>query len=107
MERYTNLPQREKTKRRQQGLANYVYVRYTDAFVVLGNGTKAQAEALREELHLFREHSLFFRRLLTLTGSGYVPGNVQRPGQRCHCIWRSGGPASGWRWSHTTTPLSA
>jgi RNA-directed DNA polymerase len=58
MERYTNLPQREKTKRRQQGLANYVYVRYTDAFVVLGNGTKAQAEALREELHLFLKSTL-------------------------------------------------
>jgi RNA-directed DNA polymerase len=27
MERYTSLPQREKTKRRKQGFAHYIYVR--------------------------------------------------------------------------------
>jgi RNA-directed DNA polymerase len=58
MERYTALPQAEKTKRRKQGLNNYVYNRYADDFVVLCNGTKAQAEALREELHDFLKSDL-------------------------------------------------
>jgi RNA-directed DNA polymerase len=30
MERYTKLPQREKTKRRKHGTANYIYIRYAD-----------------------------------------------------------------------------
>jgi RNA-directed DNA polymerase len=58
MERYTALPQKEKTKRRQQGLPNFVYVRYADDFVVLCNGTKAQAEVMREELYLFLKTTL-------------------------------------------------
>jgi group II intron reverse transcriptase/maturase len=53
MERYTALDQAAKSRRRQQGLANYVYVRYADDFVVLCNGTREQAEALRQELHQF------------------------------------------------------
>lgn len=58
MERYTALPQAEKTKPRKQGLNNYVYNRYADDFGVLCNGTKAQAEALREELHDFLNSDL-------------------------------------------------
>jgi RNA-directed DNA polymerase len=58
MGRYTALPQREKTKRRKQGLSNYVYNRYADDFVVVCNGTKDQAEALREELHGFLKADL-------------------------------------------------
>jgi len=58
MERYTNLPKKEKTKRRQQRLSNYAYVRYADDFVVLCNGTKAQAEGMREELYLFLKEIL-------------------------------------------------
>ena len=58
MERYTGLPQREKTKRRQSRQANFIYVRYADDFVVLCNGTKAQAEALREELYQFLKTTL-------------------------------------------------
>jgi RNA-directed DNA polymerase len=58
MERYTSLPRREKSKRRHHGLANYVYVRYADDFVVLCNGTRFQAEALREELHAFLKSTL-------------------------------------------------
>jgi RNA-directed DNA polymerase len=53
MERYTGLSRLEKARRRPRGMANYVYVRYADDFVVLCNGTKAQAEALREELSGF------------------------------------------------------
>jgi RNA-directed DNA polymerase len=58
MERYTAIPTKEKAKRRQQRLSNYVYVRYADDFVVLCNGTKAQAEALREELYTFLKATL-------------------------------------------------
>lgn len=58
MERYTALPQREKTKRRQQNEANFIYVRYADDFVVLCNGRKAQAEALREKVYQFLKANL-------------------------------------------------
>jgi group II intron reverse transcriptase/maturase len=53
MERYTGLSQSEKHRRRRQGLANYIYVRYADDFVVLCNGRKRQAEAIKEELFGF------------------------------------------------------
>jgi group II intron reverse transcriptase/maturase len=53
MERYTALPEREKTARRTAGLANYVYVRYADDWVILSNGTREQVETLREELRNF------------------------------------------------------
>jgi RNA-directed DNA polymerase len=58
MERYTSLPHKEKTKRRAQGLGNFTYARYADDFVVLCNGTKNQAESLREELHRFLKTTL-------------------------------------------------
>jgi group II intron reverse transcriptase/maturase len=51
--KYTGLSTKEKTRRREQGLANFVYVRYADDFVVLCNGTREQAEALKEELYSF------------------------------------------------------
>jgi group II intron reverse transcriptase/maturase len=50
MERYTALSRNEKGKRRRQGLGNFVHVRYADDFVVLGNGNRAEAEALKQEL---------------------------------------------------------
>jgi RNA-directed DNA polymerase len=58
MQRYTALPQREKTKRRQQKQANFIYARYADDFVVLCNGTRTQAEGLREELYQFLKTTL-------------------------------------------------
>jgi RNA-directed DNA polymerase len=58
MERYTALSVTEKTVRRKQRLANFVYVRYADDFVVLCNGTREQAEAMRQELHTFLASSL-------------------------------------------------
>jgi RNA-directed DNA polymerase len=58
MERYTALPRWEKTKRRRRKEANFVYVRYADDFVVLCNGTKRQAEVMREELSLFLKTTL-------------------------------------------------
>jgi hypothetical protein len=56
--RYTGFSTKEKTRRRSQGQANYAYVRYADDFVVLCNGTKKQAEALKEELCSFLKQKL-------------------------------------------------
>jgi RNA-directed DNA polymerase len=58
MERYTALPPKEKAARRRAGLANYAYIRYADDFVVLCNGTREQAEAMREEVRSFLATSL-------------------------------------------------
>jgi RNA-directed DNA polymerase len=58
MFQYTGISQKEKTKRRQSGLANYAYIRYCDDFVVLCNGSKEQAESLREELYTFLREKL-------------------------------------------------
>ena len=58
MERYTSLSPKEKEGRRRKGLANYVYVRYADDFVILTNGTKEQAESMNKELHEFLSTSL-------------------------------------------------
>jgi len=53
MQRYTGLSVPEKTKRRKAGQANFAYIRYADDFVVLCNGRREQAEALKEELYTF------------------------------------------------------
>jgi group II intron reverse transcriptase/maturase len=58
MEKYTGLSAKEKTNRRKQGQANFVYVRYADDFIVLCNGTRKQAEELREELYAFLKKGL-------------------------------------------------
>jgi RNA-directed DNA polymerase len=50
MERYTELTSLQRRKRKGQGLANFLYVRYADDFVGLCDGTKEQAEELRREL---------------------------------------------------------
>src|SRR5262249_17975491 len=47
MEKYTALTRKEKAARRKAGLANFVYVRYADDFVVLCNGPRSAAEAIR------------------------------------------------------------
>jgi len=51
--RYTALSEYRKFRRRLHGHANFLYARYADDFVVLCNGTKRQAEAMREEVHHF------------------------------------------------------
>jgi RNA-directed DNA polymerase len=56
--RHTGFSQYEKTKRRKQGLGNVVYVRYADDFVILTNGGKAQAEAIKDELFQFLKDEL-------------------------------------------------
>jgi RNA-directed DNA polymerase len=53
MEQYTQLSPYHKAKRRKAGEANFLYVRYADDFVVMCNGTKEQAMAMKQELHEF------------------------------------------------------
>lgn len=53
MARYTELPSWERVKRKRRGLANFLYVRYADDWVVLVDGTRVQAEVLRQELNQF------------------------------------------------------
>ena len=48
--KYLNLSNWERHQRRRQGKGNCLYVRYADDFVVLRNGTKAEAHAIKEEL---------------------------------------------------------
>jgi RNA-directed DNA polymerase len=57
-ERYTELPSHRRQARRRQGLANFLYVRYADDFVVLCDGTKVQAMEMRQELHQFLKADL-------------------------------------------------
>lgn len=58
MAKYTGLSAKEKTNRRKQGQANFVYVRYADDFIGLCNGTRRQAEELKEELYTFLKEDL-------------------------------------------------
>jgi len=54
MERYTSISKIEKRKRREkERKGNYAHIRYADDFVILTNGTKENAEAMREELTEF------------------------------------------------------
>jgi len=47
---YLNLTSSQRQVRRKQGQGNALYVRYADDFVVLCNGTQAEAHAIKEEL---------------------------------------------------------
>jgi RNA-directed DNA polymerase len=47
---YLNIPRWQRQKRRAQGQANFLYIRYADDFVVLCNGRKEEALQMREEL---------------------------------------------------------
>lgn len=59
MEDQMGLPQRwKRQKRKTQGLANFLYVRYADDFVVLCDGRREQAEAMRQELYEFLKAEL-------------------------------------------------
>ncbi len=47
---YLNLSEGERRTRRKQGKGNYLYVRYADDFVILCNGTRAEAQHIKEEV---------------------------------------------------------
>lgn len=56
--KYGGLTRREKTVRRQNGLANCRLIRYADDFILLTNGTKEQAHQLRDEVQRFLAEEL-------------------------------------------------
>jgi RNA-directed DNA polymerase len=45
----------ERLKRRRRGLSNFLYTRYADDWVVLCNGTREQAESMKQELQTVLE----------------------------------------------------
>ena len=47
---HLNLTSSQRLNRRRQGKGNVLYVRYADDFVVLCNGTKAEAQTIKQEL---------------------------------------------------------
>src|SRR5205823_5906173 len=53
---YLNLSGTQRRRRRGQGRGNFLYTRYADDFVVLCNGTKAEALAMKEELRAALAH---------------------------------------------------
>jgi len=52
---YLNLTRGTRQWRRKQGKGNYLYVRYADDFVILCNGTKADALAIKEDVKILLE----------------------------------------------------
>jgi len=48
--KYLNLSSQERYKRRKQGKGNFLYARYADDFVILCNGTHAEAHQMKEEI---------------------------------------------------------
>jgi len=59
MEQWTGLTEGKKAyRRREKGLANYVHIRYADDFVILCNGTRGQAEEMRDNVRNFLSSKL-------------------------------------------------
>jgi RNA-directed DNA polymerase len=58
MERRTKRSQWKRHDNRKKGMANFLYPRYADDFVVLCCGTKHQAEAMKQELSQFLANEL-------------------------------------------------
>ena len=58
MAQYAHLHKYERARRRKRGQGNFIYVRYADDFVVMCNGPKAEAEAMKEELYQFLKSTL-------------------------------------------------
>ena len=48
--KYLNLTDSQRYRRRKKGIGNVLYVRYADDFIVLCNGTKAEAHATKQEI---------------------------------------------------------
>src|SRR6266852_1888415 len=54
--KYLKLSDSQRSRRREQGKSNFLYVRYADDWVVLCNGTKAAAQDMKEELKTLLAH---------------------------------------------------
>jgi group II intron reverse transcriptase/maturase len=48
--KYLSLTHNERKGRRKRGQGNYLYIRYADDFIVLCNGTKSEAQTMKEEV---------------------------------------------------------
>jgi len=48
--KHLNSSKWERHTRRRQGKGNFLYVRYADDFVILCNGTHAEAQQMKEEI---------------------------------------------------------
>ncbi len=57
-EKYGKLTRGARSWRRVKGQGNCIYVRYADDWIALCNGTKAQVEAIRDEIRDFLEDTL-------------------------------------------------
>jgi RNA-directed DNA polymerase len=76
----------ERAKRRRHGLANFAYARYADDFVVLCNGTKEQAFAMRQEVHHFLAAELRLTLSLEKTRVTHLRDGFDFLG--CHFLWK-------------------
>jgi RNA-directed DNA polymerase len=57
-QKYGSIERHAKERRRKQGLSNCIYVRYADDWIALCNGTKQQAEAIRDKIRAFLRDEL-------------------------------------------------
>jgi RNA-directed DNA polymerase len=58
LERRTSWSPAVRRQRRREGRANFVHIRYADDFVVMCNGTRAEAEAMKRDLQEFLSSEL-------------------------------------------------
>ncbi|HJY83301.1 MAG TPA: group II intron reverse transcriptase/maturase [Candidatus Binatia bacterium] len=77
MEQYTELSRSERQTRKRHGLPNFLYARYCDDFVVLCDGTKSQAHAMRQALAEFLATTLKLelsveKTRITHVGAGFL-----------------------------------
>jgi len=84
MEKYVCLTQKERDRRRKERLGNFAYVRYADDFVVLCNGTRENAETMREELCSFLRTKLRLTLSMEKTRITHVNDGFNFLGFRIH-----------------------
>jgi RNA-directed DNA polymerase len=77
MEQYTEMSRTERQTRKRHGQPNFLYARYCDDFVVLCDGTKGQAQAMRQALAQFLATTLKLelsveKTRITHVGQGFI-----------------------------------
>lgn len=84
-QRWHNLTQYERAKRRWAGLGNYTMVRYADDFVIVSNGGKAEVQQTKEEIKRYLAEELHLelseeKTLITHINDGFdfLGFNIQR-----------------------------
>jgi len=85
--KYGHLTTSEKTKRRQSGLANSRLVRFADDWLLLTNGTRTQAEELREEARQYLWEELGLELNLEKTRITHAQDGFEFVGFHLH--WRT------------------